>query len=93
MNVSAIQAEAPLRARRRALGLSQQRVAELAKCSLSMVRLIEGGYVPQSSDVLRQVAEALEAAASPLNDDDDRASTRSIAHHTPAIEAPDRGSP
>lgn len=48
-----------LKALRRAAGLSQQRVAERAGCSLSMIRILESGYVPEHSDVLPRVLAAL----------------------------------
>src|SRR4051812_40580259 len=48
-----------LRAERRAAGLSQQRLAERAGCSISMIRLLEAGYSPEASDVLERVATAL----------------------------------
>jgi transcriptional regulator with XRE-family HTH domain len=48
-----------LRAERRAAGLSQERLAQLAGCSVSMVRLLESGYRPESSHVLDRIAAAL----------------------------------
>ncbi len=48
-----------LSALRRSRGLSQQRVAELAGCSLSMVRQLERGYRPTSGDTLRRVVDVL----------------------------------
>lgn len=48
-----------LRTERKAAGLSQQRLAELAGCSLSMVRLVEAGYQPEPSDVLDRITLAL----------------------------------
>lgn len=47
-----------LRERRQRAGLSQQRLAELAGCSVSMLRLLEGGMRPAESEVLPRV-EAL----------------------------------
>jgi transcriptional regulator with XRE-family HTH domain len=52
-------AAADLRTLRRRRGLSQQRLAELAGCSLSMVRVLESGYQPERSDVLPRVLLAL----------------------------------
>ena len=49
-----------LRAARKAAGLSQQRVAELAGCSVSYVRVLESGYRPENdSDVLSRIAAVL----------------------------------
>ncbi len=48
-----------VREQRLARGLSQQRVAELAGCSLNMVRLLEAGYQPTSSRVAPRIAEVL----------------------------------
>jgi transcriptional regulator with XRE-family HTH domain len=49
---------AEIRALRRALGLSQQQVAERAACSVASVRLLESGYMPRSgeSDVQERIA-------------------------------------
>ena len=52
-----------LRALRRHAGFSQQRLAELAQCSVAMVQLLEGGYEPAESRVLERIAVV-------LNDDD-----------------------
>jgi DNA-binding transcriptional regulator YiaG len=49
-----------LRTARKAAGLSQQRVAELAGCSVSYVRVLESGYRPENdSDVLVRIADVL----------------------------------
>lgn len=48
-----------LRAQRRAAGFSQERVAHLAGCSSSMVRLLERGYEPATSEVLDRIAAVL----------------------------------
>ena len=48
-----------LRSRRAAVGLSQQRLAELAACSLAMVRLLESGYSPKDSDVVPRIERTL----------------------------------
>ena len=53
MSVNATERRGGLGAVRRAGGLSQQRVAELAGCSVGYVRLLESGYRPQNaSEVL-----------------------------------------
>jgi hypothetical protein len=39
--------------------MSQQRIAEIARCSVSMVRLLEAGYQPSSGDVAQRVARAV----------------------------------
>lgn len=56
-----------LAARRKAIGLSQQTVAERARCSLAMVSLLERGYRPGESEVAERInrvlTEAQEAAA------------------------------
>jgi transcriptional regulator with XRE-family HTH domain len=52
-----------VRTRRRASGISQQRLAELAHCSLSMVRLLESGYQPESGTVVERIAAALDDEA------------------------------
>jgi transcriptional regulator with XRE-family HTH domain len=48
-----------IRELRQARGLSQERVAQLAGCSTSMVRQLERGYVPVGSAVLPRVIRAL----------------------------------
>jgi transcriptional regulator with XRE-family HTH domain len=49
-----------LRAARKAAGLSQQRLAEQAGCSVSYVRVLESGYRPEAkSDVLVRIAGVL----------------------------------
>ena len=50
-----------LRDRRKALDLSQQRLAELAECSMSIVRMFENGYRPtQESEALARIEKVLE---------------------------------
>ena len=52
-----------LLARRRAVGFSQQALAERAGCSLSFVRLLERGYAPPQSptrDRIERVLDELE---------------------------------
>jgi transcriptional regulator with XRE-family HTH domain len=48
-----------LRTQRRAAGLSQQKVAELAHCSLATVALFERGYRPTRSAVLPRIVQVL----------------------------------
>jgi transcriptional regulator with XRE-family HTH domain len=57
-NATAIPGE--LRRMRKARGLSQQRLAAIAGCSLSYVRLLESGYAPASGEVLDRVLGALQ---------------------------------
>jgi transcriptional regulator with XRE-family HTH domain len=47
-----------VRARRLAAGLSQERLARLAECSTSTVRLVEYGYRP-SDEMISRIAAAL----------------------------------
>ncbi|MGH2875670.1 MAG: helix-turn-helix domain-containing protein [Solirubrobacteraceae bacterium] len=55
-----------LRERRHAAGLTQQRLAELAGASRSMVRMLEGGYVPpRRSRVLERVEQVLDSHRAP----------------------------
>ncbi len=49
-----------LRARREAAGLSQQRLAELAGCSIATIGLYEGGYSPSRSTVLERLLAVLD---------------------------------
>jgi predicted transcriptional regulator len=48
-----------LRDRRRRAGVTQQGLADLAECSRSMVRLLEGGYQPPRSPTLRRIERVL----------------------------------
>lgn len=57
-----------MRRERRARGLSQERLAQLAGCSTSMVRLLEAGYEPRSSGVLDRIAHVLETSEAPADD-------------------------
>jgi predicted transcriptional regulator len=51
-----------LRERRLALGLTQQRLAQLAECSLSSVELLDRGLTPRyRSDVALRINAALTA--------------------------------
>ena len=60
VNANATAQGGGLRAARLAAGLSQQRVAELAKCSVGYVRVLESGYMPASdSDVVARIAAVL----------------------------------
>lgn len=54
-----------IRTRRQALGLSQERVAREADCSLSTVRIAEHGYAV-SDEMLGRLAKALECPAEDL---------------------------
>jgi len=53
---------AGLRTRRIILGLSQQALAQEAQCSVAYVRLLEGGFQPNASDVLPRIEQVLEMA-------------------------------
>ena len=46
---------------RRAAGLSQQALAERARCSISLVALFERGYTPKRSATLARVLAVLAA--------------------------------
>ena len=60
MSANAIAQSGRLKRARQRAGLSQQRVAELARCSVSYVRLIESGYRPEpGSDVANRIAAVL----------------------------------
>jgi transcriptional regulator with XRE-family HTH domain len=48
-----------LRARRKERRLSQEALARLAGCSTNFVRVIEGGYSPNESDVLPRIVRVL----------------------------------
>jgi transcriptional regulator with XRE-family HTH domain len=54
-----------VRVRRLAAGLSQERLARLAECSTSTVRLVEYGYRP-SDEMLGRIATALGCSAREL---------------------------
>ncbi len=54
-------AASSIRDRRRARGITQQRLAELAGCSLSMVRVLESGLQPAVSPTLARVDAVLGA--------------------------------
>jgi transcriptional regulator with XRE-family HTH domain len=69
---------------RRAAGLSQQRLAELADCSLAAVALFERGYQPDTSAVLPRILAV-------LNDERPEATTPG-ARPNPAVAGPTRGS-
>jgi transcriptional regulator with XRE-family HTH domain len=58
-----------LRERRRAAGLTQQRLAELARCSIHSVRLFETGYSPASSAVLGRLVRILDGDSLPNEHD------------------------
>lgn len=69
LKVTAAQ-DVDLRQRRVQAGLSQQRVAELADCSIASIRLFEQGYSPKHSEVLERLRKVL---------DDERRSAPSAA--------------
>jgi transcriptional regulator with XRE-family HTH domain len=50
---------------RKAAGLSQQALAERAKCSISTVALFERGYAPRRSATLKRVLAVLAQENSP----------------------------
>jgi len=50
-------------ARRRAVGLTQTRLAGLAQCSRATVAMIEGGYLPRRSEVIPRIEAVLADAA------------------------------
>ena len=56
-----------IRARRTSAGLSQQRLAQLADCSISTVRLVEKGWQP--SEAMLEKLEAALAADVPKRGD------------------------
>jgi transcriptional regulator with XRE-family HTH domain len=56
-----------IRALRRSVGLSQQRLAEMVGCSLATVALFERGYRPHTSTVLPRIIATLTERA--LNDE------------------------
>jgi predicted transcriptional regulator len=49
-----------IRERRHAAGISQQRLAELAECSFSMVSLLDAGYEPAGGSVRDRVLDVLD---------------------------------
>ncbi len=70
-----------IRARRRAAGLSQERLAHLADCSLHTVALFERGYRPARSNVLPRIIAVL--------NDERPAVTPGARKITPASEVAD----
>jgi transcriptional regulator with XRE-family HTH domain len=59
-SVNATDRRGGLHERRKAAGLSQQRLAELAGCSLTFVRVLEAGYAPVTSNVLPRIEAVLD---------------------------------
>ena len=59
LNPRAAPGENDLRSLRETAGFSQQRVAELAGCSLAAVALFERGYRPSTSKVLPRIVAVL----------------------------------
>ncbi|MGO8906627.1 MAG: helix-turn-helix domain-containing protein [Solirubrobacteraceae bacterium] len=60
-----------IRERRMAAGLSRQKLAQYADCSISYVQMIEAGLRPSRSDVLPR----LEAALSEIEHEPERTAT------------------
>lgn len=54
-----------LRELRLAAGLSQEKLAHQAQCSSSSVKLLENGFRPKNSDVLRRIVAVLNDDAPP----------------------------
>lgn len=50
-----------LREARKAANLTQQKLAELADCSIAYIRVLEGGYAPDMSVVLDRIHEVIRA--------------------------------
>jgi transcriptional regulator with XRE-family HTH domain len=50
-----------LRERRLEAGITQQQLAERARCSIALVRLFESGYQPGHSNVLPRIVAVLES--------------------------------
>jgi DNA-binding transcriptional regulator YiaG len=71
-----------IREMRRTAGLSQQRIAELADCSVSMVRLLESGWRPEShSAVLDRIYSILHEEGRPaMNETPLQTSARTGRH-------------
>ncbi len=61
-SVNATDRRGGLHERRKAAGLSQQRLAELAGCSLTFVRVLEAGYEPATSAVLPRILAVLDGS-------------------------------
>jgi len=57
-----------LRRQRESLGLRQIDVARLAPCSVSYLRLLEGGYVPARTRALADVLRVLHNDRAPVGD-------------------------
>jgi predicted transcriptional regulator len=61
--VKANDAAVGLRRVRKALNLTQQKLAEKAECSVAMVGLLEGGYRPADSQVAERIKAVLDETA------------------------------
>jgi transcriptional regulator with XRE-family HTH domain len=59
-----------IRERRRAAGLSQERLAREADCSTSYIQLLEGGFRPRSGEVLGRIAHVLGCEQADLSETD-----------------------
>lgn len=72
-----------LRDRRHEAGLTQQQLAELGGCSLSYVRLLEGGFTPKrASNVLPRLLAALKSTH------DERRPTEAASRKVEASQCP-----
>lgn len=56
----------PIRERRLAAGLSQEKLARSADCSISTIRLVEQGWTGASEAMLGRIARALKCDPSEL---------------------------
>jgi len=72
-----------LRERREAAGLSQLDVALRAPCSPAMVGLVDRGYRPYRSAVIKRIERVLSAAEQSMVNDEEAAGQRPLAT-TPA---------
>jgi transcriptional regulator with XRE-family HTH domain len=59
MSTNAIESVGDIRGARLAAGLSQQKLAGSADCSISMVRLVEAGYRPEPSAAIERIVSVL----------------------------------
>jgi transcriptional regulator with XRE-family HTH domain len=53
--------EIPLKDQRLAVGLTRQQLAEKARCSITFIQMLEGGFRPVQSRVLPRVVAVLTA--------------------------------
>ena len=59
MNTHATAEGGGIRAARRDAGLSRQKLASLADCSVSYLQLLEGGFTPADSSVIPRIMRVL----------------------------------